>query len=150
LRFLDLHFQLLMLAGKVELFQGDTSTGGKRMAWLILIIAGLFEVGWAVGLKYSDGLTRLWPSLATGAALILSMGLLAIAMKSLPLGTAYTVWTGIGAIGTVILGIVLFGEPASVIRLGCITLILAGIIGLKFASTTPELAVPADALKQDE
>jgi quaternary ammonium compound-resistance protein SugE len=71
-------------------------------------------------------------------------------MKSLPLGTAYTVWTGIGAIGTVILGIVLFGEPASVIRLGCITLILAGIIGLKFASTTPELAVPADALKQDE
>lgn len=104
------------------------------MAWVILAIAGLFEVGWAVGLKYSDGFTRLWPSLVTGVALVASMILLAIAMRTLPLGTAYTVWTGIGAIGTVVLGIVLFGEPATAMRLVCITLILAGIVGLKLTS----------------
>ncbi len=109
------------------------------MAWTILIIAGIFEVGWAVSLKYSDGLTRLWPSLVTGVALVLSMVLLAMAMRTLPLGTAYTVWTGIGAIGAVVLGIVLFGEPATAMRLVCITLILTGIVGLKLSS--PQAAV---------
>jgi quaternary ammonium compound-resistance protein SugE len=108
------------------------------MAWMILAIAGLFEVGWAVGLKYSDGLTRFWPTVVTGVALMLSMVLLAMAMRTLPLGTAYTVWTGIGAIGTVVLGIVLFGEPATAMRLVCITLILAGIIGLKLSSDPPQ------------
>jgi quaternary ammonium compound-resistance protein SugE len=106
------------------------------MAWLILIVAGLFEIGWAVGLKYSEGLTRLWPSLLTAVALVASMTLLGVAMRSLPLGTSYTVWTGIGAVGTVVLGIVLFGEPATAPRLICIALILSGIVGLKL--TTPD------------
>ena len=83
------------------------------MAWLILFVAGLCEIGWAVGLKYTDGFSRLWPTVFTGASLIVSMALLGVAMKSLPLGTAYAVWTGIGAVGTVILGIVLFKEPAT-------------------------------------
>ncbi len=117
------------------------------MAWLILAIAGLFEVGWAVGLKYSDGLTRLWPSLVTGVALVLSMVLLAMAMRTLPLGTAYTVWTGIGAIGTVVLGIVLFGEPATAMRLVCITLILTGIVGLKLTSDPLLPALPPADVK---
>ena len=102
------------------------------MAWLILFVAGLCEIGWAVGLKYTDGFTRLWPTVFTGASLLVSMALLGIAMKSLPLGTAYAVWTGIGAVGTVILGIVLFKEPATVARLVCVGLIVAGILGLKF------------------
>lgn len=110
------------------------------MAWVILIIAGLFEVGWAVGLKYSDGMTRPWPLAATAVALLLSMGLLAVAMQTLPLGTAYTVWTGIGAIGSVVLGIWLFGEPAGAMRLACVALILTGIIGLKLTSTPPAAA----------
>ncbi|WP_310539043.1 quaternary ammonium compound efflux SMR transporter SugE [Phenylobacterium sp.] len=106
------------------------------MAWLILFVAGLCEIGWAVGLKYTDGFTRLWPTVFTGASLLVSMALLGIAMKSLPLGTAYAVWTGIGAVGTVILGIVLFKEPATVARLVCVGLIVAGILGLKvFAKT---------------
>jgi quaternary ammonium compound-resistance protein SugE len=101
------------------------------MAWLYLLVAGLFEIAWAIGLKYTDGFTRLWPSVWTVAAMILSLGFLGLALKSLPVGTAYAVWTGIGAIGTVLLGIHLFGEPATAARLGCIGLILAGIIGLK-------------------
>ncbi|MCL4762456.1 MAG: quaternary ammonium compound efflux SMR transporter SugE [Burkholderiales bacterium] len=101
------------------------------MAWLVLTVAGLFEVGWAIGLKYTDGFTRPWPSVATAAAMVVSVVLLAIAMRTLPVGTAYAVWTGIGAVGTVVLGIVLFGEPATVARLACIGLILAGIVGLK-------------------
>jgi quaternary ammonium compound-resistance protein SugE len=101
------------------------------MAWLCLVVAGLFEIGWAIGLKYTDGFTRLWPSLWTVAAMILSLGFLALALKTLPVGTAYAVWTGIGAIGTVLLGVYLFNEPATAARLGCIGLILAGIIGLK-------------------
>ena len=106
------------------------------MAWLILFVAGLCEIGWAVGLKYTDGFTRLWPTVFTGASLLVSMALLGVAMKSLPLGTAYAVWTGIGAVGTVILGIVLFKEPATVARLVCVGLIVAGILGLKvFAKT---------------
>lgn len=101
------------------------------MAWLVLVVAGLFEVGWAIGLKYTEGFTRFWPSAATVAAMVASVLLLGWAMRTLPVGTAYAVWTGIGAIGTVALGIVLFQEPATVARLVCVGLILAGIVGLK-------------------
>jgi len=103
-------------------------------SWIILFLAGLLEIAWAVGLKYSEGFTRLWPSLATAVALAASLWLLSIAMKALPLGTAYAVWVGVGAAGTVILGIVLLGEPANPGRLISVGLILAGIIGLKLAS----------------
>ncbi len=101
------------------------------MAWFVLFIAGLFEVGWAVGLKYTEGFTRLWPTVFTAAALITSMGLLGLALRTLPLGTAYAVWTGIGTIGTAILGMLLFREPTAVARLVCIGLIVIGIVGLK-------------------
>lgn len=104
------------------------------MAWLILVVAGLFEIGWAVGLKYTEGFTRLWPTLWTAAAMITSLALLGIAVKSLPVGTAYAVWVGVGAIGTVLFGIVLFGEPASPARLISVALIVAGLIGLKLAT----------------
>ncbi len=104
------------------------------MAWVILVIAGLFETGWAIGLKYTEGFSRLWPTIWTILAMIVSLWLLGIAMKSLPVGTAYSIWVGVGAVGTVILGIVLLGEPANVGRLISITLIIAGIIGLKLAS----------------
>lgn len=104
------------------------------MTWAVLVLAGVFEIGWAVGLKYTDGFTRLWPSVATAVALVLSMTLLGLAVRTLPLGTAYAVWTGIGAIGTVALGIVLFDEPASFARMFCVGLILAGIIGLKLVT----------------
>jgi quaternary ammonium compound-resistance protein SugE len=104
------------------------------MAWSILFLAGLFEVGWAVGLKYTDGFSRPWPTLATAVAMALSVWLLGIAMKSLPLGTAYAVWVGVGTIGTVMLGIVLFNEPVNALRLISVGLILAGIIGLKLAT----------------
>lgn len=102
------------------------------MAWAILFVAGLFEIGWAVGLKYTEGFTKLWPTVGTGVSLVLSMGLLGWAVKTLPLGTAYATWTGIGAVGTAILGMVLFHEPATAARLTCIGLIVAGIVGLKF------------------
>ncbi len=105
------------------------------MAWIILFVAGLFEVGWAVGLKYTEGFTRLWPTVWTAVALIASMVLLGLSLRTLPLGTAYAVWTGIGTVGTVILGIVLFREPATAMRLLCIALILAGIVGLKMSAT---------------
>ena len=101
------------------------------MPWIVLVIAGLFEVGWAIGLKYTEGFTRLWPSVGTVAAMVFSVVLLGWAMRSLPVGTAYAVWTGIGAVGTVILGIVLFQEPATAARLLCVAMILAGIVGLK-------------------
>ena len=104
------------------------------MAWVILIIAGLFEIGWAIGLKYTEGFSRLWPSVATAAAMIVSLALLGLALKSLPIGTAYAVWTGVGAVGTAILGIYLFGESADFARLVCIGLIVAGIIGLKLVT----------------
>jgi quaternary ammonium compound-resistance protein SugE len=104
------------------------------MAWVILVIAGVFEVGWAIGLKYTEGLTRLWPTVWTILAMIVSVSLLGIAMKSLPVGTAYSVWVGVGAVGTVALGIVLFGEPANAARLISIALIVAGIVGLKLAT----------------
>jgi quaternary ammonium compound-resistance protein SugE len=100
------------------------------MAWVLLVLAGLFEVGWAVGLKYTEGFTRLWPSLATLLFMIVSLGLLGLALRTLPLGTAYAVWTGIGTVGTALLGIALFDDPADVVRLACIALILAGIVGL--------------------
>lgn len=101
------------------------------MAWVILVLAGLFEVGWAIGLKYTEGFTRLWPTLWTILAIVSSLWLLAIAMKSLPIGTAYSVWVGVGVVGTVILGIVLFEEPINAARLISMMLIIIGIIGLK-------------------
>lgn len=104
------------------------------MAWLILFLAGLAEVGWAVGLKYTHGFTRLWPTLGTIASMIISLWLLGLALKSLPLGTAYAVWTGIGAVGAALLGMMLFSESASLVRLGCIGLIVLGIVGLKLSS----------------
>jgi len=104
------------------------------MNWLLLVIAGLFEIGWAIGLKYTDGFTRLWPSVWTIAAMVISLALLGVALKTIPVGTGYAVWTGVGAAGTAILGIVLFAEPATALRLGCIGLIVAGILGLKLAS----------------
>ena len=104
------------------------------MAWIILVIAGLFEVGWAIGLKYTEGFTRLWPTVWTVLAMIISLWLLGMAMKSLPVGTAYSVWVGVGAVGTVVLGIILFREPANAARLVSIGLIVAGIVGLKLAT----------------
>ena len=102
------------------------------MAWVVLFVAGLFEIGWAVGLKYTMGFTRLWPTVGTAAALTLSMGLLGVALRTLPLGTAYAVWTGIGTVGTAVLGVLLFREPATAARLICIALIVGGIVGLKW------------------
>lgn len=105
------------------------------MSWFILVFAGLLEIGWAIGLKYTEGFTRLWPTLGTVAAMGTSIVLLGVAMKTLPVGTAYAVWVGIGAVGTAILGIVLLGEPSNPGRLISLGLIVAGIIGLKLAST---------------
>lgn len=104
------------------------------MAWLTLVLAGLFEVGWAIGLKYTDGFSRFWPTVWTVVAMAVSLWLLGIAMKGLPVGTAYSVWVGVGAVGTVVLGIALFGEPATPGRMISLTLIIAGIIGLRLAS----------------
>lgn len=104
------------------------------MAWLLLIVAGLMEVGWAIGLKYTEGFTRLWPSVFTLTAMVASVVLLGVAMKTLPVGTSYAVWVGVGAVGTAILGIILFGEPASAGRIASLGLIVAGIIGLKLAT----------------
>lgn len=104
------------------------------MAWIYLAFAGLLEIGWAAGLKYTEGFTRFWPSLATGVSMLLSLGLLGLALKTLPLGTAYAIWTGIGTVGTAILGIMLFQESMAPMRLFCIALIAAGIIGLKLVT----------------
>ena len=104
------------------------------MAWVYLVIAGIFEMGWAIGLKYTDGFTRLVPTTLTVAAMIISVVLLGIALRDLPVGTGYAVWTGIGTVGTAILGMYLFGDPATVARLASIGLIIAGIVGLKFLS----------------
>lgn len=105
------------------------------MAWFVLFVAGLFEVGWAVGLKYTEGFTRPLPTVLTVGAMVISLGLLGVALKTLPLGTAYAIWTGVGTLGTALLGIVLFGESAEAMRLACIGLIVAGIVGLKLVST---------------
>ena len=103
------------------------------MAWLALLAAGLFEIGWAIGLKYADGFTRLVPSLLTAASMVVSVALLGIAARTLPIGSAYAVWTGIGAVGVAILGMIIFDEPATPTRIACIALICAGVIGLKLA-----------------
>jgi len=104
------------------------------MAWIILILAGLFEVGWAIGLKYTDGFTRPWPTAGTIVAMALSVWLLGVAMRSIPIGTAYSIWVGVGAVGTVILGIALFDESADMPRLISVALIVAGIVGLKLTT----------------
>jgi quaternary ammonium compound-resistance protein SugE len=104
------------------------------MAWWLILVAGLFEVGWAVGLKYTEGFTRVWPTLGTVGSMVASVVLLGLAMKQLPIGTAYAVWTGIGAVGTAVLGIVLLGESAALGRLVCLGLISVGIVGLKFVT----------------
>ena len=106
----------------------------QTVSWLVLIVAGVFEVGWAIGLKYTEGFTRFWPTLWTAVALIVSMALLGLAVKELPVGTAYAVWVGVGAVGTAILGMVLLGESASFARVASIALIVAGIVGLKLAT----------------
>ena len=103
-------------------------------AWGLLVVAGLLETGWAIGLKYTQGFTRLWPSVATAGAMIASLWLLARALRVLPVGTGYAVWTGIGTVGAAILGIALLGESRSAVRLVCLALIVAGIIGLRLAS----------------
>jgi quaternary ammonium compound-resistance protein SugE len=107
------------------------------MAWIVLFVAGLLEISWAVGLKYTQGFTRVWPTVGTVAAMVASLVLLGVALRTLPLGTAYAVWTGIGTVGTAVLGIVLFREPATAMRLLCIAMIVAGIVGLKLASASP-------------
>ncbi len=104
------------------------------MSWVYLLVAGLFEIGWAIGLKYTDGFTRLVPTVLTAISMAISLGLLGLALKTLPVGTAYAVWTGVGAVGTAILGIYLLNEPAAVGRMACIGLIVAGIVGLKIVS----------------
>jgi quaternary ammonium compound-resistance protein SugE len=104
------------------------------MAWFALLLVGILEIIWALGLKYSDGFTRFWPSVATGVAIVLSFGLLSVSLKTVPFGTAYAVWTGIGAAGAAITGILLFGESAGAARVGCLVLIVAGTIGLKLAT----------------
>ncbi|WP_266076510.1 quaternary ammonium compound efflux SMR transporter SugE [Haladaptatus caseinilyticus] len=104
------------------------------MSWKILLVAGVFEVAWAIGLEYSDGLSKFWPSVATVVALVVSMVLLANAIETLPVGTAYAVWTGIGAVGTATLGIVLFDEPAELVRVAFIGVIVVGIVGLHVSS----------------
>jgi len=104
------------------------------MNWILLLVAGLFEIGWAIGLKYTEGFTRLWPTVWTIASMAVSLLLLGLALKTIPIGTGYAVWTGIGAAGTAILGIILFAEPATALRLGSIGLIVAGIAGLKLVS----------------
>jgi quaternary ammonium compound-resistance protein SugE len=103
------------------------------MSWILLLLAGLFEIAWAIGLKFTEGFTRPWPTIGTIAALVISIVLLGLAAKTLPIGTAYAVWTGIGAAGTVLCGILFLGEPATALRLGCVALILSGVIGLKIA-----------------
>lgn len=104
------------------------------MAWAVLVVAGLCEIGWAVGLKYTEGFQRLWPTVWTVGAMVISIWLLGVALRALPLGTAYAIWTGIGTAGTAVLGIILFGESADPLRIVCICLIVAGIVGLKLAS----------------
>ena len=104
------------------------------MPWILLALAGIFEIGWAIGLKYTDGFTKPLPTALTAGSMIISIVLLGLAVKTLPIGTAYAIWTGIGTVGTVMLGIILFAEPVTAVRMGCIALIVTGILGLKFAA----------------
>jgi quaternary ammonium compound-resistance protein SugE len=110
---------------------------GKEVpnGWIALFLAGLFEIGWALGLKFSDGFTRLWPSVATVAATLLSFAMMAIALRTLPLGTAYAIWTGMGVVGTMIVGMVAFGEASDTFRIACLLLITAGMLGLRITSS---------------
>src|SRR5215470_17922406 len=124
----DLPFSLIIRGDDPALSEGFV------MAWAILFVAGLMEIGWAIGLKYTEGFSRLLPSILTLACMAGSIILLGVAVKTLPIGTAYAVWTGIGAVGTAILGIILFGDPATALRLACIGLIVAGIVGLKLVT----------------
>ena len=112
----------------------ETNEKGRTMPWVLLLLAGVFEIGWAVGLKYTHGFTKLWPSVATVTAMVLSMGLLGLALRHLPLGTAYAIWTGIGTVGTAIFGNVVLKEPATAMRLACLVMIVSGIVGLKLLS----------------
>lgn len=105
-----------------------------QLAWLLLLTAGGLEIAWAIGLKYTEGFSRLWPSVLTLSAMVVSIALLAQAVRALPIGTAYAVWTGIGAVGTALIGIAVFGEPRDALRLGCIAMIVVGILGLKFSA----------------
>lgn len=102
------------------------------MDWLILLVAGLMEIGWAIGLRYTDGYTKFWPSAATAVALVASMALLSFALRTIPVGTGYAVWTGVGAVGVAVIGMLMLGEPRNPLRIACILLIVLGIIGLKF------------------
>ena len=104
------------------------------MNWIILLLAGLFEIAWAIGLKYTEGFTRLWPSVGTLTAMAISVWMLGIAVKTLPIGTAYAIWVGVGAIGAVVLGVVLFDEPVNALRIGSVALIILGLVGLKLAT----------------
>jgi quaternary ammonium compound-resistance protein SugE len=121
-------------AGVECAFVFEERSMSQAASWLVLIVAGLFEVGWAIGLKYTEGFTRLWPTMWTALALLISMALLGWAVKALPVGTAYAVWVGVGAVGTAVLGVVLLGEAASIGRVASIALIVAGIVGLKLAT----------------
>src|SRR5271169_5882921 len=112
----------------------DADTEHTVSAWIALLGAGLLEIAWALGLKYSDGLTRFWPTVATVAAIVLSFALMALALRSLPFGAAYAVWTGIGAVGSIVVGMIVFSEPTDPIRVLCLTLIVAGMVGLKLNS----------------
>jgi quaternary ammonium compound-resistance protein SugE len=112
----------------------DINAEVPMIGWLAVLAAGLFEIGWAFGLKYSDGLTRFWPTVATALAILASFSLMAFALKSLPFGTAYAIWTGIGAAGSIIVGMVIFSEPTDPVRIICLTLIVAGMVGLKLTS----------------
>jgi quaternary ammonium compound-resistance protein SugE len=114
--------------------QEPIERGNALTGWLAIFLAGLLEIAWALGLKYSDGLTRFWPSVAMVTSIVFSFALLSIALKSLPFGTAYALWTGIGAVGTMIIGMVAFGESTDVVRVTCLSLIIAGMVGLKLAS----------------
>jgi quaternary ammonium compound-resistance protein SugE len=115
------------------------------MAWVVLFVAGLFEIGWAVGLKYTHGFTRLWPTVLSALSMVASLGLLGVALRTLPLGTAYPVWTGIGSVGTAVLGILLFREPATAARLFCIALIVGGIVGLRMLTPEPPAAAVSES-----
>ena len=106
------------------------------MSWILLFVAGLFEIGWAIGLKYTHGFTRLWPSVGTALSMLVSVVLLGLAMRDQPVDTAYAVWTGIGAVGAAVVGVAVYGEPATAVRAVCILLIVAGIVGLKLFSGT--------------
>ena len=128
------HARFTQASVKCRRFAKYLQRGNVPTPWLALLLAGLLEIGWALGLKYSDGLTRFWPSVATVVAIIFSFALLGLSLKSVPFGTAYALWTGIGAAGTAIIGMVAFGESADIFRVACLSLIVAGMVGLKLAS----------------